>query len=110
MPYDQLDVLFNRMQMWAGLKHISSREILSDFQSMFMQITILNAISEALLKSVAQNVMSGFIITDLLPLCGWRLSYLLALNLLCVVTAGLLFVESSFIQELISRQVSEHII
>jgi hypothetical protein len=76
------------MQILTGLKHISSREILSDFQSMLMQITILNAISEPLLKSVALNVMSGFIITDLLPLCGWRLSYLLVLNLLCMVTVG----------------------
>jgi hypothetical protein len=74
--------------MLAGLKHISIREILSDFQSMLMQITILNAVCEPLLKSVAVNVMSGFIITDLLPLCGWRLSYLLALNLLCMVTDG----------------------
>jgi hypothetical protein len=83
------------MQMLAGLKHISSREILSDFQSMLMQIAILNAVSERLLKSVAQNVMSGFIITDLLTLCGWRLSYLLALSLLCVVTVGCCFKSRS---------------
>jgi len=89
------------MQMLAGLKHISSLEILSDFQSMLMQITILNAVSEPLLKSVALNVMSGFIITDLLPFCGWRLTYLLALILLCFVTV-VVCVESSIIQELIS--------
>ena len=83
---DQLGVLFNWMQTWAGLKHISSREILSDLLSMLMQITILNVVSGAWLKSVAQNVMSGFIIADLLPLCCWRLSYLLGLNLWRVVT------------------------
>jgi len=33
------------MQMLDGLKHISCCEILSDFQSMLMQIGILNAIS-----------------------------------------------------------------
>jgi hypothetical protein len=34
----------------AGLKHISSREFLSDFRSMLMQITILNAVPGAFIE------------------------------------------------------------